>query len=136
MKVVCDTNVILSAIIFGGNPEKIIVTGLHGSIELISSEEILKGCQRKLKGKFKWNKTQVQTAISFLNTVFTTVQSDFTTDMIKKDPPDNRILECAYGASAHYIISGDKHYLLPLKIFRQIPILSPAEFLTSVLYRE
>jgi predicted nucleic acid-binding protein len=47
---------------------------------------------------------------------------------IKKDPDDDRILECALAASAAAIVSGDSH-LLALGIFHDIPILSPAECL-------
>jgi predicted nucleic acid-binding protein len=38
-------------------------------------------------------------------------------DVIKEDPPDNRILECAVKARADFIVSGNKH-LLKLKEFR------------------
>jgi predicted nucleic acid-binding protein len=39
------------------------------------------------------------------------------------------VLECALAAKADYIVSGDRRHLLPLKAFRGIPIVSPAEFL-------
>jgi putative PIN family toxin of toxin-antitoxin system len=45
------------------------------------------------------------------------------------DPDDEMILECALAAEANCIVSGDKRHLLPLKKFREIPIVSPAEFL-------
>ena len=39
------------------------------------------------------------------------------------------VLECALAGEADYIVSGDKKHLLPLRQFRDIPIVSPAEFL-------
>ncbi len=45
---------------------------------------------------------------------------------------DNRILECAIEGKADYIISGDKHHILPLKKFQKIRILSPSQFLKSI----
>ena len=39
------------------------------------------------------------------------------------------VLECALAGEADYIVSGDKKHLLPLRQFREIPIVSPAEFL-------
>jgi predicted nucleic acid-binding protein len=45
------------------------------------------------------------------------------------DPDDEMILECALAAEADYIVSGDKKYLLPLRQFRGIPIVSPLDFL-------
>ena len=50
-------------------------------------------------------------------------------DIVKNDEADNRILECALEAQAHYLVSGDKRHLLPLKKFEGIRIVSPAEFL-------
>lgn len=48
--------------------------------------------------------------------------------IIKDDPSDNIILDCALAAKADFIISGDKH-LLKLKSFQNIPILTPRQFL-------
>jgi len=49
--------------------------------------------------------------------------------VIREDDADNRILECAIEGKAKYIISGDKHHLLPIKQCRGIKILSPKDFL-------
>jgi predicted nucleic acid-binding protein len=48
--------------------------------------------------------------------------------VIKADPADNRVLECAIAAGVDFIISGDKH-LLDLKKFRDIEIMTPEDFL-------
>lgn len=48
------------------------------------------------------------------------------------DPEDEMVLECALAAEADCIVSGDKRHLLALKVFRGIPILSPAEFLRQL----
>ena len=54
-----------------------------------------------------------------------------TVEIIKIDPPDNRILECAAAARSDYIVSGDDH-LLRVKTFRDIPIVKVAAFLDLV----
>lgn len=45
------------------------------------------------------------------------------------DPGDEMVLECALAAEADYIVSGDKKHLLPLRQFRDIPIVSPSDYL-------
>lgn len=45
------------------------------------------------------------------------------------DPGDEMVLECALAAEADYIVSGDKKHLLPLRQFREIPIVSPSDCL-------
>lgn len=47
---------------------------------------------------------------------------------IKDDPSDNKFLEAAIAGNADYIVSGDKH-VLKLKKFKDILIVTPAEFL-------
>jgi hypothetical protein len=54
-----------------------------------------------------------------------------TLDIVKKDPDDNRVLECAVAARSIYIISGDAH-LLDLKELEGITILPPAAFLAML----
>ena len=50
-------------------------------------------------------------------------------DIIKDDPDDNKILECAIAGNVDCIVSNDKH-LLKLKEFKGIKILTPKEFLS------
>ena len=56
------------------------------------------------------------------------VASRHSVDLIKEDPADNRILECAQTARSDYIVSGDKD-LLRLRVFQDIPIVKIADFL-------
>jgi predicted nucleic acid-binding protein len=56
------------------------------------------------------------------------VSPDTTLDVVKEDPDDNRILECAVEAESDFIVTGDKH-LLRMGVFRQLRIVTPAEFL-------
>ena len=52
------------------------------------------------------------------------------------DPGDEMVLECALAAEADYIVSGDKRHLLPLRAFRDIPIISPSDFLRRLVAAE
>lgn len=51
--------------------------------------------------------------------------------VVRDDPSDDRILECAVEGKANMIVSGD-HHLLTLKSFRGIRIMTVREFLDSV----
>jgi predicted nucleic acid-binding protein len=52
-----------------------------------------------------------------------------TLDVIRADPPDNRILECAVTAKSDFIVSGDSRHVLPLGQYAGIPILKVADFM-------
>ena len=48
------------------------------------------------------------------------------------DPEDEMILECALAGEADMVVTGDKRHLLPLRQFRDVAIVSPADFLRRV----
>ncbi len=129
VKVVLDTNTYISAILFGGKPEKIRKLSKEGKIELLVSEAIIAEVAEILRKKFNWESWQISQMIDEIRETATLVIPNQTLSIIKKDEDDNRILECAVEGKAHYIISGDKRHLLPLKEYQGINILSPAEFL-------
>ena len=130
--IVCDTNVLISAIIYGGNSERILLSAEKGELTIFISPAILLELSRILRVKFKWQEYQIHEAISYLGKLCSVIKANERITRIKTDPSDNRILECAIKAKADYIISGDKRHLLPVKKFRGIPIVSPAAFLASM----
>jgi len=119
-KVVLDTNVYISAIIFGGNPRKIIKLAQNQKIQIYISASILLEIAQKLKHKFSWNTNQVKHAIKTISKTTTLVHPS--------DPTDDKIIDCALEAKTKYIVSDDKH-LLSLKKYKNIKILPPAQLL-------
>jgi predicted nucleic acid-binding protein len=114
-KIVLDTNIFISAILFDGKPEAII-------------SEI----SDVLSRKFYWEEWKIERVISDIMEFTKVITTRKSVSLIKNDSSDNRILECALEGNAQYIISGDKKHLLPLKEFRGIEILTPNEFLNII----
>jgi putative PIN family toxin of toxin-antitoxin system len=129
VKVVLDTNIYVSAILFGGNPEKIRKLSKDKKIEVLISEAIVAEMAEVLRKKFNWESWQISQIIDEIREAATLVIPHQILSVIKRDEDDNRILECALEGNAQYIISGDKRHLLPLKDYRGMKILSPSEFL-------
>lgn len=134
MRVVLDTNVLISAIVFGGNPERILLEIHKKGYALLVSPAILVELARILRKKLMWQEDKILFALEGLKKLHTLVTPTIKIQKIHSDPSDNRILECAVFGKADYIVTGDKKHLLPLKKFSGIPILSPKEFLQKVLY--
>ena len=125
--VVLDSNVYVSALVFGGNPRGVIECAEHGLIELSISDPIRAEVERILAEKFSWPQERVREATSYLWSLAHSVAAQQTvTDC--SDPDDDRILECALEAHATAIVTGDGH-LLKLHPYRQILILTPKQFL-------
>jgi len=127
--VVIDTNVLISATLFGGNPEKILDMAQEGRINLLISNEMLDEFKKVLHEKFDFSIIMAAQTASVIKEISTIITSGRKLSVIKQKESDNRILECAVAGSAQYIITGDTKHLLPLKKYRKIKILKPAQFL-------
>ena len=128
-KVVLDTNVLISAIAFKGKPREVFNRVLNGQMQLAISEDILNEMEDVLLGKkFKYPKRVIYSIRNALEDLAEFVIPQKEVKRIKKDPDDNRILECAVEAKADLIISGDNH-LLELKQYKNIRIITPSDYL-------
>lgn len=140
MKVVIDTNVLVSrAISEKRAPANIFRRLGEGEFEHIVSQALLDEYTRaleydhvrKLHGR---TDMQIEALLTDIVEVATLVQPLVSLAVIRDDPDDNMVLECAVAGGADFIVSGDKH-LLSLVEYEGIRILSPADFL-SVLELE
>jgi uncharacterized protein len=127
--VVLDSNVYVSALLFGGNPRVVVECAEYGLIELAISDHIKGEVERILAGKFSWPQLRVREATSYLWSL-TQAFAPGQTVADCSDPDDNRILECALEARAAVIVTGDGH-LLKLHPYKGILVLTPKQFLES-----
>jgi uncharacterized protein len=129
LRVTADTNILISALIFpGGKPFQLLELAREGKINLTVSEAILDEMAGVLARKFNWQAEEIAAGRKWITEMARTVKPAVRLDIIKEDPPDNRILECASTAGSDYIVSGDKD-LLRLGRYDSIRIVRVAEFL-------
>jgi uncharacterized protein len=128
LRVTADTNIIISALNFSGPPARILDMAEAGEIHLAISDDILSEVKRVLqRPKFGWTGNQVDEAIKGLLAFAEYIEPKDRVDLIKDDPTDNRIVECAVSSGSDYLVSGDKH-LLKVGNYKGFRIVSPAEF--------
>ena len=130
VKVVVDTNVVISALLFGGAPGKLIVLWQSSAIKPVASKEIVDEYLRVLTyPKFKLSEEEINYLLyQEILPFFDIIDVQQGPQILEKDPQDDKFIRCALTANAIYIISGDKH-LLALKSYQKIKILPPAEFI-------
>jgi len=129
VKVVADTNVLVSALLFpGGSPEAFYRLALEGRIELVTSRPSLAELGRVLMEKFGWEAERAEEAIGQVVRLAEIVAPGEALSEIEGDSADNRVLEAAAEGGADAIVSGDRH-LLALGSWRGIEIQSPAAFI-------
>ncbi len=129
IKVVIDTNVFISAFVFGGNALEIVRLFLKDDIEVYISPFIFEEITRILREKFLWEELKIEKLLQLIGPKVNEVYPKVRVSIIKSKDDDNRILECALESKADYIISGDKRHILPLKELEGIKIVSVSEFL-------
>lgn len=133
MRVVIDTNVLISAVIKPKSRMGLIIQRLHQSeYTLVFSPEMLEELvevysRPKIQQKYHLDQEALNTIVGVIVTRGDSIVP--TTDVnICRDPDDDMLLSLALGGHADYIVSGDGD-LLSLSPFRGIPIIKPAEFL-------
>lgn len=132
MRIVCDTNVLVSGVLFGGHARRILLLASRGSVTNFISEDILNEARRVLaRPKFKLSPQQVIAITALFRDTFELVSPAYRHKVIQSDADDDRILDAAMEAHAGIIVSGDKH-LCSMGSWRGIRILSPAEFIREI----
>lgn len=137
MRAVIDTNVLLSALLWGGTPHAILEHIRNGTMTLISSPTLLAELAHVLeRPKFDLillrsnsSRTQVLAEVRQLAEV---VDAPPLAHPVCRDPDDDAVLALALAAQADIVISGDDD-LLSIHSFEGIPILAPAKALQNVL---
>ena len=132
LKIVPDTNILVSAFIAHGNEYEILKLGKLKEIKIIISSAILEEFGEVIRRpKFGFSNKQIE---DFIKQVLDTVEIVFPSiklEIVKEDFEDNRILEAAVETKADYIISGDFH-LLKLGQFKDIKIVAASQFLDLI----
>jgi len=133
--VVLDTNVLVSALLFSGDMERIVEGWKAGMFVPVFSRETFDEFRRVLTyPKFSLTASEIRALIEnevlpFCEVV--EVQEEI--QGVCRDTADEKFLSCAVAAGVDYIVSGDND-LLALGSFREISIVNPAEFLEKIHY--
>lgn len=130
-RIVLDTNVVISTLLFGGELDEIRRLWQKKKITILVSREVLEEYIKVLAyPKFSLTEEKIKSVLKEeLLPFVTTVRVRSRISHIKDDPEDDKFLALAVDGSADYIVSGDKH-LLNLSEFQTIKIKTVKEFLT------
>lgn len=130
MRVVFDTNIFVSALIFpGGRAEEALTRVIHSEDRLLLSKPILDELLRVLAGKFSRDREELARVAVWLADLAEWVRPERTVRVLK-DKADNRIPECAASGNADLIVTGDKG-LLEIGSYSGIRILTLHAYLTG-----
>lgn len=135
MKVVLDTNVLISGVFFGGIPAAILSTWREGRFELVLSETILTE-YRRVAGELTAGRPILAEAWVPIGAAIashaTLVEAPVLPMSVSEDPDDDAFLACALAAGAEIVVSGDRH-LRRVSGWNGFTVLTPRQFFDQVI---
>ena len=132
MRVVLDTNVIISALNFPGNERLVLELALRGKFELYLSRFVLEEVAGVLTRKFDWDEERAAQVLQGIENAATVIDPPRLPELIAGGRADDGILECAVAAGADYLITGDRRHLLPLGEHQGTGIANAPRFLSEL----
>jgi uncharacterized protein len=97
--------------VFGGAPLRLLEMGVSGEVALFISDDILQETLRVLRDKFSLSPEALARAVHYIDACAVRVKSTRRIDVVKEDPDDNRVLECAEASGSEFIVTGDSDLL-------------------------
>ena len=131
LRVVLDTNVLFSALAFRKSSPPAIVLKLARArkFDVFLSRFILDELQENLRKKLYLDEEALQRLRKRLRLAFAILDPRRRIHAIQRTDADNQILDCATGAQADVLVTGDLRDIRPLSPFHGIEIMTPREFL-------
>ena len=131
MRVVLDTNVVVSGFLWGGVPRQLLQAAREKKLQLYTSTPLLLELTDILgRAKFARKLAAAQLSVDQLVERYalltTVVHPTIIAPTVLRDPDDDQVLACALAAKADLIVSGDRH-LLDFQQYQDIPIVTPAD---------
>ncbi len=133
-RVLCDTNVLVSAFIAAGPPSRVIEAAIDHRIELVLADPVLDELVRVLSVKLAFEPERVRDVTTLLSELACArVAAPATApEPITGDPDDDLILACAVQANVHVVVSGDRKHLLPVGEYRGVRIVTAQTLLAEL----
>jgi len=134
IKVVLDTNIYISGILFAGKPREVLDLAIKGKIHVFISPDILSELRDVLsRKKFGFSPEHVDIIIREIESITTMVNPAKKYSIVSHDS-DNIIIDCAMESRVEYIITGDND-LLCLNKYKSVTIINPALFIEEYFDR-
>lgn len=129
VRVVLDTNILVSALVYGGNPIKVLLFALNKRIQVITSPILLSELTDIISKKFPLSLEDMHLLEKEMQKNFVIVHPSKILNIVR-DEDDNRVLEAAVAGKCNFIITGDQD-LLDLGKYENIRIVTPSQFLDN-----
>ncbi len=133
MRIVLDTNVLISGIFFSGPPSQILRVWRDKKVTFVLSEEILDEYQKTGRElSLQYPDIEIEPILALLAINSELIEPISLSEAICNDPDDDKFIACALAAKSRVIVSGDKA-LLKVSGYRGVKVIKPRNFIDTVL---
>jgi uncharacterized protein len=135
IRLVLDTNIIISGMLWSGSPKQVLKILAEGKVQAITTEAMLDELKEvierpKFVKRLELLAKSPQELLAEYTAKVQIIEAAPLNEAISTDPDDDVFLACAVSGKAKLIVSGDPH-LLNVKMYKNIPILTAGEFLEN-----
>jgi len=133
VRVVLDTNVLMSGVFFGGPPGRILLAWQQGQLTLLSSPEIIEeyvAIGERLRRSYPGVDPGAVLALIVHHARL--VEPRVLDKQVCTDPDDDKFIACALGGGGKYVVSGDRA-LLAVKEYEGVEVIRPRAFCDAIL---
>ena len=127
-----DSNVYISAFVFRQKALRLLHLAIDQGVEIAISDEIVDETMRVLREKFYWSADRLNEARTLISGFTRRVTPTQRLDVVKADPDDNKIVECAAEAESDYLVTGDKG-ILQVGSYGKTQMVTPSEFMDRLI---
>ena len=134
MRVVVDTNVIVSGLGEGSRPPcQIVDLWRDGEIDILASEGTIAELERvlgypRVRQLTSYSDERIQLFLDEFRQEAVFIEVEHEVDVVVGDPSDNMFLALAVAGGVEYVVTGDGKHLLPLGEYEGVEIVAPGEF--------
>ncbi len=136
MRIVADTNIVVSGFLFGGLPLRVLDAGRSDIIELCTSQVLLDEFAEVIERPHfdrKFDETGIsrRRMVADYAAISTIIRTTELRDRISRDADDDELIACAFAADCEFIVTGDND-LLVLKEYQGVTIVTAVDFLNEL----
>jgi uncharacterized protein len=133
-RVLCDTNILVSAFIAGGPPSRVVESAIDGRIELLIASPVIEELERVLTIKLGLDRQRVGEITALLSDLASSqlAPPPTTPASVTGDPDDDLILACAVRGQVDVLVSGDRRHLLPVGEYEGVRIVTAQTLLAEL----
>jgi putative PIN family toxin of toxin-antitoxin system len=127
-RVVFDTNVWISGLLWHGKPYQCLLLARSGLVQAVYCPPMLGELTQKLRDTFGFTENHIRAVVYDYRRISHRVEIVGDLAVVPDDPDDDKFVECAAVSGASAIVSGDRH-LLNLQEYQGIRVFSAAAYL-------